>query len=120
MLAHAALGYYLANAGQTDRAIEWLEASLKRDANPMPWHYGNLAMAYYLAGRTEDAIATFGKMEEPWQINLAAAYAQLGKLDNARASIENALKSKPGWTIRNEAIWSTTRQPQLTERLLKV
>jgi len=119
VLAHADLGYFLVNAGKTDRAVEWLEAALHRDANPMPWLIGNLAVAYYFAGRPEDAIATFRKMDEPWEINLAAAYARLDKLEEARTSIAQALKGKPGWTIKREAVWPTTRQPQLVEPLLK-
>jgi hypothetical protein len=35
-------------------------------------------------------------MKEPWNVNLA--YARLGKLDEARASIAKVLKDKPGWT----------------------
>jgi tetratricopeptide (TPR) repeat protein len=119
-LSRADLALYLANAGKTDRAIEWLEAAIRRDASPLHWYFGNLAVAYYLADRPADAVAQFQKMERPWQINLAAAYARLGKLDEARASLAKVLKDKPGWTIKSEAVWPTTKQPQFIEPLLKL
>ncbi|MEK1851437.1 MAG: hypothetical protein AAAC48_05995 [Phyllobacterium sp.] len=119
-LAHADLALYLANAGKTDRAIEWAEESIRRDASPLDFYFGNLGFAYYLADRPADAVVQLQKMERQWQVNLAAAYARLGKLDEARASITKLLKDKPGWTIKSEAVWPTTRQPQLIEPLLKL
>jgi adenylate cyclase len=116
--ARADLAYYLAAAGKTDRAIEYLEDSILRDAKNMDWYFGNLAIAYYFADRPADSLATLQKMKAPWDINLAAAYARLGKLDEARASIAKLLKDKPGWTIKDEAVGPTTKQPQFVEPLL--
>ncbi|MEK1852398.1 MAG: tetratricopeptide repeat protein, partial [Phyllobacterium sp.] len=118
-LSRANLAMYLANAGKTDQAIEWLKESIRRDASPMDWYFGNLAFAYYLADRPADTVALFQKMEQPWDVNLAAAYARLGKLDEAHASIAKLLKNKPGWTLKDEAVYPTTKQPQLVEPLLK-
>ena len=87
--------------------------------SPMDWYFGNLAIAYYFADRPADSVAALQKMKAPWDINLAAAYARLGKLDEARASIAKLLKAKPGWTIQKEAVWPTTKQPQYVEPLLK-
>ncbi|UXN59075.1 adenylate/guanylate cyclase domain-containing protein [Phyllobacterium zundukense] len=116
--ARADLAYYLVNAGKYDLAIERLEESIRRDASPMDWYFGYLAMAYYFADRPADSVATLQKMKAPWNVNLAAAYARLGKLDEARSSIAKLLKAKPGWTIQKEAVWPTTKQPQHVEPLL--
>ena len=43
----ADLAWYLISAGRTERAIEWLEELIRRDASPMDWYFGNLAVAYY-------------------------------------------------------------------------
>ena len=115
----ADLAYYLVNAGKYDLAIKWLEELIRRDASPMDWYFGYLANAYYFAGRPADSVATLQKMKAPWNINLAAAYARLGRLNEARASITKLLKAKPGWTIQKEAVWPTTKQPQYVEPLLK-
>jgi len=79
--SRADLAMFLANAGETDRAIDWLEEAIRRDASPMDWYFANLAIAYYNAGRPADAVTQFQKMKEPFEVNLAAAYARLGKLD---------------------------------------
>ncbi|MBB3237360.1 tetratricopeptide repeat protein [Phyllobacterium endophyticum] len=86
----------------------------------MAWYFGNLAFAYYLAGRPADAVAAVSqKMEHPWYSTLAAAHARLGHLDEARASIDKFLLERPGWTIGKEAVWPSAKKPQLTEKLLK-
>ncbi len=115
-LSRADLALYLANAGKTDWAIEWLEEAIRRDASPMDWYFGNLAVSYYLADRPADAVAQFQKMERPWNVNLAAAYARLGKLDEARASVSKVLNDKPGWTIKDEAVWPTTRAAAVDQK----
>ncbi|MEK1890017.1 MAG: adenylate/guanylate cyclase domain-containing protein [Phyllobacterium sp.] len=118
-LSHADLALYLANAGKADRAIEWLEEAIRRDASPLEWYFGNLAFAYYLADRPADAVKGSQKMEKPWNSTLAVAYARLGKLDEARASVAKILETRPGWTIRKESVWPTMKQPQLVAPLLK-
>lgn len=118
-LAYSDLGNILANAGRTDRAVEWLEAAIRRDANPMSWAFGHLGVAYYLANRPADAIATFEKMKEPWNFQLAAAYARTGEIDKARAIMSKFREDDPDWTIKKEAVWPSTKQPQLVEPLLK-
>jgi len=115
--SRADLGRCLANAGETDRGIEWLEEAIRRDANPMDWYFAYLGTAYYNAGRPADAIAAYQKMKQPWDVNIAAAYARLGKLDEARASIATLLSYKPGWTIEKEALWPSGKSAQFVEPL---
>ncbi len=117
--ARADLASYLVNAGKMDQAIEMLEESIRRDASPMDFYYAWLAIAYYFTDRPEESVAMMQKMKAPWDVNLAAAYVRLGKLDEARASIARLLKSKPGWTVEKEAVWPTTKQPQYAEPFLK-
>ena len=111
---------YLIIAGQIDRAIEWLEESIRRDANPMDLYFGTSGDRL-LFRRPPGRMPwrTFQKMKAPWNINLAAAYARLGKLDEARASIAKLLKANPGWTLQKEAVWPTRKQPQFAEPLLE-
>jgi class 3 adenylate cyclase/TolB-like protein len=118
--ARADLAYYLVNAGKVDSAIEWLEESIQRDATPMDWYFGYLAMAYYFADRPAESVVMMQKIKEPWEVNLAAAYARLGKMDEAHASVARLLKTKPGWSLQKEAVWPTMKQPQFTEPLLTI
>jgi adenylate cyclase len=116
-LSRADLALYLANAGLTDRAIEWLEQAIRRDASPLDFYFGYLAVAYYLAGRPADAVAQLQKMKRPYKTYLAAAYVRLGKPDEARTIVAQLVKD--GHTLRREAVWPTGKQPQFTEPLLK-
>ena len=47
--SRADLAELVANAGETDLAIEWLQELLRRDPKGPEWYRGNLAWAYYLA-----------------------------------------------------------------------
>jgi hypothetical protein len=85
----------------------------------MDWYFGNLAIAYYFADRPADSVVALQKMKAPWDVNLAAAYACVGKLNEARASIAKLLEAKPGWTVEKAAVWPTTKQPQYAEPFLK-
>ncbi|MBZ9601667.1 tetratricopeptide repeat protein [Phyllobacterium chamaecytisi] len=89
--AGADLAYYLVNAGNVDSAIEWLEESIRRDPTPMDWYFGYLAMVYYFAVRPAESVVMMQKIKEPWEVNLAAAYARLGKMDEAHASVARLL-----------------------------
>jgi adenylate cyclase len=116
--SHADLALMLTSAGKVDLGIEWLEEAIRRDANPLDWYFGNLALAYYLADRPADAVAISGKMQAPYYALLAAAYARLGKLEEAHASVEKLLAQRPGWTVQDEAVWPSTKNPQMVSSLL--
>ena len=76
----------LARAGAADEAIVWLEDALRHDPKPLDLYFANLALAYYLAGRPEDAIAVFTEHKIPWATPiLAAAEVRSGKLADAQA-----------------------------------
>ena len=55
----------LARAGFADEAIVWLEDALRHDPKPVDFYFANLALAYYLAGRPDDAIAVFAEHKNP-------------------------------------------------------
>jgi adenylate cyclase len=102
--SRSVLAWYLASAGRTDQAIEWAEEVIRRDPNSPDWWQGNLAWAYYLAGRHEDALAALQRMGEPSGDMLAAVYARLGRIDDARAVMAAFVKDT-GYTIEDEARW---------------
>jgi adenylate cyclase len=103
-LSRSVLAWYLASAGRTDQAIEWAEEAIRRDPNSPDWWQGNLAWAYYLAERYEDALAALQKMGEPYRDMLAAVYVRLGRIDEARA-VTAAFVKDTGYTLEDEARW---------------
>jgi adenylate cyclase len=72
-------------AGDLDQAIAWLEDSVRRDATPPAWYYGNLGLAYYFADRPQDALTMYDKADLSYLGLLrAAAEVRATRLDDAR------------------------------------
>jgi adenylate cyclase len=103
-LSRSILAGTLANAGKTDQAIEWAEEAIRRAPNSPDGWQGNLAWAYYMAGRPEDALAALQKVAKPYGDMLAVVYARLGRIDEARAVMAEFVKDT-GYTIEDEARW---------------
>ena len=117
--AHADLAYNLVAAGRAEQAIKWSEDAIQRDASPLDWYFSNLAMAYYHAGRPADAVAQLQKMKKPSTLLLAASYVRLGKLDEARSLVTQFSKDNPDWTLQDEAVFPSGKQPSFVEPYLK-
>lgn len=115
----ADLAQFLIFAGETDLAIEWLEDAIRRDANPAQWYFGNLALAYYVAGRPAEAIEQLQKMKEPWRLVMAAAYVRAGKLAEASKVMAEFRRDYPTYTVKEEAVWPTYRKPQFAAAVLE-
>ncbi len=66
------------------------------------WYLWYLADAYDTLGQSEDVIATVQRMHDPseGQRMLAANYAHLGIMDEARAAAGQVMRLHPGFTIR--------------------
>jgi hypothetical protein len=41
-------------------------------------------------------------------------------MDEARAIMAKIVKDRPGYTIKDEAVWPSRKQPQMVEPLLKL
>lgn len=103
--SRADLAELMANAGKTEEAIEWLGESIRRDPKGPEWYNANLAWAYYLAGRYEEAVSALQKLNKPRPLLLAAVYVKLGRLAEARAIMANFLKKNPAYRLADAARW---------------
>jgi tetratricopeptide (TPR) repeat protein len=101
----ADLAELMANAGKTDEAVEWLQESIKRDPKGPEWYTGNLAWAYYLAGRYKDALAELQKLNKPRQLLLSAVHIKLGRIEEAQAVMRDFLNKNPNHTLADAARW---------------
>jgi TolB-like protein/class 3 adenylate cyclase len=115
--SRADLSVFLASAGRIDEAIEWMQEAIRLEPTGPDWFHGSLSFYYYLAGRPEDALAEYQKVKQPWGPNLAAVYARLGRIDEARTVIAAFEKNIPGYTLKDEANYPAGKQPQLKEPL---
>jgi adenylate cyclase len=88
--------------GRQDEAIELIERARRLNPAAPRWYTWYLGIALYLAHRYEDAIATLRRGQPlnsmAWRW-LAAACAQLGREQDARAAAEAYLKLTPDFAI---------------------
>ena len=103
-------GTVMVFAGHEQKAIEWFEAALRLDPNMDVTKMAELAIAYYLSGRYEDAITAANRVvrEAPTlflgYIVLAAAHAEAGRIDQAVKAAQTLLRLRPFFTID----WATS------------
>ena len=99
--SYGTLGSVLLYSGRTDEAIQSMETQIRFNPQIDPGDIMELGLAYYLKGRYEDAIKTLekGVGRRPdfvgHYIHLAAAYAQVGRSEEARQSAEKVLRLDP-------------------------
>ncbi|MGH6902448.1 MAG: adenylate/guanylate cyclase domain-containing protein [Geminicoccaceae bacterium] len=99
---YAFLARALAFAGRPDEAIELIGRAQRLNPAAPRWYAWNLGMALYLARRHDDAVTAFRKATPLGDVAyrwLAAAYAQLGREQDAKAAAEAYLKLTPDFSI---------------------
>ena len=96
------LSWYVANAGRIDQAIAWAAWAIRH--NPRHGFACNLAWAYYLAGRYDEAMTTLDDVGTEYAPQLAAVLVRLGRVAEARAAITSWLRSFPHASIARMAL----------------
>jgi adenylate cyclase len=106
----ADFGYCLAFAGRPNDGMEMMLKAMRLNPHHPDWYTIGLAIVYFGSRRYEEVIVTFEGLHSlstvPDFLYLAASHAFLGHGDEARASIEGALKLDPQATIRK---WASTK-----------
>jgi tetratricopeptide (TPR) repeat protein len=115
-VSRADLSFELASAGDASEAIAWAERAVSNDPNPPPWYYENLAWAYYVGQRYDDALKAIMRYKADFPAQYAAICVRLGRLDEARAAIADALKAGTRISIAKEGA-TPQIEPQRTAYL---
>jgi len=92
----------LAYVEQPQRSVELMQKAMRLNPHYPDWYLWYLADAYDTLGQSEDVIATVQRMHDPseGQRMLAANYAHLGIMDEARAAAAQVMRLHPNFTIR--------------------
>jgi adenylate cyclase len=92
-----ALGY----AGEPEKAVGEMQRAMRLNPYYPDWYLWYLADAYQTLNRPSDVIATVNRMQNPSEGNrlLAANYAHLGMMDEARAAAAEVMHLHPHFTI---------------------
>ena len=117
---HAERGWVLLAGGRSGDALAALEEAVRFDPSPTPNTFSNLAMAYYLRDRYDDAVRTAQSAVGRYPhhvmlyIALAAAYAETGQLDAAARAAEELRRLHPFFEV--ESFGQVFRDPADRER----
>ena len=104
-LPRADLAEKLANAGDVGEAIAWAERAVTFNPNPPPWYYSNLAWTYYVGQRYDDALRAVSRYKADFPDLFAVICVRLGRLDEARAAIADALHAGTKLSIAGEGFF---------------
>jgi tetratricopeptide (TPR) repeat protein len=100
----ADMGYVLTYVGRAKEGIAHTERAMRLNPFYPDWYLWVIGMAQYTMRRYEDAVTTLKKMTdfpiEP-RLYLAASYAQLGRLEEARTELTEILKLDPGASLKS-------------------
>jgi adenylate cyclase len=99
--AYISLGYVYMFDGAFTEAAAAIEAALRLDPDLAPVDRRVAGLVYFFGGDSQKAVSTLERARDDapgvgnTMISLAAAYAVAGRIDEARAAITDALKTRP-------------------------
>ena len=92
--AHQAMGFALYDARRYSDAIVSLERAIAIDERNLP-SYANLTRTYIAAGRPQDAVSLLEHSPLKHSIQMATAYASVGRVDDAKRMVRELAASSP-------------------------
>ncbi|MGH8595770.1 MAG: adenylate/guanylate cyclase domain-containing protein, partial [Gammaproteobacteria bacterium] len=111
----------LVYAGQPQKSVELMEKAMRLNPYFPDWYLWYLADAYNAMGKAAEVIATVQRMQNPDEGRrlLAANYAHLGRMDEARTQAREVLRLHPGFTIERWRHRPPYRDPSILERYVE-
>lgn len=102
-------GWALAFAGRAQEGVARMREAIRLNPFHPQWYLNNLSVGYLLGHDYENVISTLSRMtalSTAERMYLAASYARLGRLDEARSEVAAALESRPDFEL---GTWLETR-----------
>lgn len=106
--AHVMKGMYLAQVGSPEKSIACYKTAIRLNPHYPGWYGWNLGRAYYATKRYRQALMPMRAFVDRWPafkrplLNLAATYAQLGQVQEARCAVERILACAPDASLGQE------------------
>jgi adenylate cyclase len=117
------LGDILTFAGQPEKAIELIEKAMRLSPRFPSFYLNNLGAAYLMARRYDEAIAALKKClaHAPnyfyAHMNLATAYSELGREEEARSEAAEVLRINPQFSLEVLKQTAPVKDPAVAERV---
>jgi len=116
----ADIGTYLVWTGEIDRGSAMVKKAAALNPNHPGWYYLSLSFTEYLKNNYDKALDYALKINLPrfhWaQVRLAAAYGQLGRTAEGRATIDKLLENYPDFA---ENAWNEYRKFNVPDELIR-
>jgi tetratricopeptide (TPR) repeat protein len=115
----------LTYAGEPEAAINVFKEAMRLSPIYPDWFLSELARAYFLMGRYEEAIEALQRrlQHDPNSgealILLAASESAAGRLDKAKAALDKFLAPRPAYTLRHYASGEFFKNPEDLNRVLE-
>jgi tetratricopeptide (TPR) repeat protein len=116
------MGVYLTGVGKADEAVNFCERAMRLNPFCPGYYLWNLATANYCARKYEDAlvpmkeyVSRYPKFIRPRRV-LAAAYAQLGRIDEAQNETKIILAAEPNTSLKRIGENDTLVWKKLSDR----
>jgi TolB-like protein/DNA-binding winged helix-turn-helix (wHTH) protein len=121
----AHLGMILTYAGEPEAAISVFREAMRLSPIYPDWFLSELARAYFLTGKYEQAIEVLNRrlQYDPDSgealILLAATESAMGRVDKAKAALARFLAPRPAYTLRHYASGEFFKNPEDLNRVLE-
>jgi adenylate cyclase len=121
----AEMGNFLIYNGQPKQAIDQVKEAIRLNPNHYEWYVYYVGWAYEEAGMPEEAIKVFEQAidlknpdeEQLWYLpTIAAAYAELGRMDDAHEVVKTVLSRDPTFSIAKKVSRYPYKTKELAER----
>ncbi len=123
--AHYFLGSSLAYAGRPEEAIPSIETAIRLSPHDpmMPTYQGGMGLAHFAAGRYDAAVEWAKRSVRSggspfYRGLLASSYAHLGRLDDARATVEQLQRHDPDYSVADAEQTLALGDDSLAERYI--
>ncbi len=111
--------------GKPERAAEAADKAIRLNPRYLPWQAKPFSHAYFMAGRYEDALRMLERLSpDQWNIHVVVrrvgVFAALGRMEEARAAVTEALKRFPDLTIEGYVSapdWSASEPQRFIDTL---
>jgi len=116
----AGWGYASVFFGEPERGAEFIEKAMRLNPHYPDWYDRALGTTAYMSRRYEDAIGAFKKVTQhviQSRLYLAASYAQLGRLEEARSEVAAAIELDADISIEKFSRIETYERPADLEHL---
>ena len=120
--AIASLGWMLTTVGKAKEAVDVIKQAIRLSPYYPPWYLLYLGRAHYVLEEYDEAIVVLEKLLErrpTWSRSrayLACTYAQLGRIQEAKAEITYIVDTEPEWTVTKIAQNEHFNDPAIIER----